>query len=97
MVRARQVTRKQILEYAQANIPAHSTVTASQLPIGTVSDLVIFMALARASFLSAHLPLSAQRNAPLLRAAHGLSFNLIEGRARNVYLDVQDFSVTRTS
>ena len=96
MVRARQVTRKQILEYAHANIPARSTVTASQLPIRTVADLVIFMALARASFLSAHLPASAQRNAPLLRAAYGLSFNLIEGRARNAYVDVQDFRVART-
>lgn len=95
MVRARQVTRKQIQQYAETNIAIGSTVTASDLPITCVSDLVIFMALSRASFLVDHLPPREQRDAPLLRAAHGLRFKVLGGRAKNRYVDVPDFSVTR--
>lgn len=96
MTRARQVTRMQVRRYAQRCLPAGTRVRADDLPVTEVSDLVMFMALSRAAFLTQKLSPSALRHVPLMTTFQGLAFRLEPGEITETpYIRVPRFYVER--
>lgn len=75
MVRARQVSAAQVRKYRETRLPQGTPVSSEQLRIETVEDLVMAMALSRASFLRASMPPRRQKDDPLLRAMRGLEIS----------------------
>lgn len=72
MVRARQVSATQVRKYRETRLVVGTSVSSDQLRVETVEDLVMAMALSRASFLKASMPPRRQKDDPLLRAMRGL-------------------------
>lgn len=96
MTRARQVTRMQVRDYARRHLPLNTRVRADALPVDHVSDLVMFMAFSRASFLTQTLSPAALRHVPLMATLQGLVFRLEPGEmSENAFIRVPRFDVER--
>src|SRR3546814_988573 len=71
MVRARQINIKQVRRYRDAYLAVGQQIRSEELPIDSVEDLVMVLALSRASFLRKSMPPSRQKDDPLLRCLRG--------------------------
>lgn len=99
MVRARQINVAQVRRYRDAHLPRDVALSCEQLPIHSVEDLVMVMALSRASFLRQSMPDRRQKDDPLLRAMRGLEIRLTPGGEEMTigeHLRVPRFVVRRT-
>src|SRR3546814_21043478 len=56
MVRARQINIKQVRRYRDAYLAVGQQIRSEELPIDSVEDLVMVLALSRASFLRKSMP-----------------------------------------
>lgn len=99
MTKAREISRAQIKRYANAYIPTGETLSSDALPITTVNDMVVFMALSRAAFLTfstARLDPRERRNVQLLALTKGLRLEPVLGqRTANPFVETPRFLVTR--
>lgn len=99
MTKAREVSPAQIKRYVDANIPPGKTLSSDALPIITVNDMVVFMALSRAAFLTlstARLAPKERRSVQLLVLTKGLRLEPVLGqRTANDFVEIPRFLVTR--
>src|SRR3546814_18480018 len=82
MVRARQINIKQVRRYRDAYLAVGQQIRSEELPIDSVEDLVLFLALSRASFLRKSMPPNRQQDDPLLRCLRGLDIPMDGAGAR---------------
>src|SRR3546814_3848641 len=75
-VRARQINIKQVRRYRDAYLAVGQQIRSEELPIDSVEDLVMVLALSRASFLRKSMPPSRQKDDPLLRCLRGLDITM---------------------
>lgn len=100
MRKAREVTRSQIKRYVDAHIALDRPVSSDHLPIVSVADLVVFLALSRGAFLtrlSRKWPRARTRQNQHLQLLRGLALESVDGAiTTNDFVSLPRFIVTRT-
>lgn len=99
MSKAREVSRPQLKRYADAYLPLGKKISSDDLPIRSVSDLVILMTLSRAVFFagtSKRRSHQEKRSVQSLQLVKELRLELVEGKlTKNEYVTFPQFYVTR--